>query len=98
MRARRKRTLSDNRGQALLEFLLTSVMLLTTIFAAVQLSVFVYTYSVLAEGAKQGVRYAIVHGSTSSVNSTTDIENAVKRYVNYPGMVINIQYLDAGSN
>jgi hypothetical protein len=31
-----------------------------------ELTMFVYTYSVLADAAKEGVRYAIVHGASTS--------------------------------
>jgi Flp pilus assembly protein TadG len=91
MSAHRKRIRGKNRGQATLEFLLSALVLLTTIFAAVQLIVIVHTYGAMAKAAKQGVRYAIVHGANSSpVGSVTDIQNAVKRYANYPGMTINV--------
>jgi Flp pilus assembly protein TadG len=61
------------------------------IFSAFQVIVVVYTYGAMAKAAKQGVRYAIVHGSTSTpVASTTDIQNAVKRYANYQGMTIAV--------
>jgi uncharacterized protein (UPF0333 family) len=94
MWAFKTRTRLNNRGQANLEFLLSAIVLLTTILAAVQLIVMIYTFVLMAEGAKQGVRYAIVHGSTSTVTGTTAIENAVKRYVNYPGMNITVCYPD----
>jgi uncharacterized protein (UPF0333 family) len=97
MWAFKTRTRLNNRGQANLEFLLSAIVLLTTILAAVQLIVMIYTFVLMAEGAKQGVRYAIVHGSTSTVTGVTAVENAVKKYVNDPGMTIGVVYLDGGS-
>lgn len=80
-----------------MEFLLSSVLLLTTIFAALQMFVLIYTYVIMAEAAKQGVRYAVVHGSLSSVTGTTAIQDAVKKYADYPGMTIAVTYPDGGT-
>jgi Flp pilus assembly protein TadG len=51
------------RGQAAVEFALTIVFVMILILAAIELTVMIYTYSVLADAAKEGVRYAIVHGT-----------------------------------
>ena len=51
-----------NRGQSSVEFALTIVFVMIVIFWTVELSMYVYTYSVLANAAKEGVRYAVVHG------------------------------------
>jgi Flp pilus assembly protein TadG len=51
------------RGQAAVEFALTIVFVMLLIVAAIELTVMIYTYSVLADAAKEGVRYAIVHGT-----------------------------------
>src|SRR6266536_2149296 len=89
------------RGHAMVEFLLTSVFVLATIFGLVQLTVFVYTYATMAQAAKAGVRYAIVHGSMNSGGSgpgnTTAVENAVKIWANYPGMTITVTYPDGSA-
>lgn len=50
-------------GQSLVEFALSIVFVLVLIFGIIELTVFVYTYNVLADAAKEGVRYAIVHGT-----------------------------------
>jgi len=63
------RTSKSSRGQASVEFLLSAVFLMTLILWAVQLVVAIYTYVILAEAAKEGVRYAIVHGSDISSSS-----------------------------
>lgn len=54
------------RGQAMLEFMLTVVFLTLLIVGIVEMFGFIYTYNVMANAAKEGVRYAIVHGSNSS--------------------------------
>src|SRR5438046_10611008 len=60
---------THQRGQAMVEFALTIVLLMLMMFAVLELSIFIYTYSVLANAAKEGVRYAIVHGTDNSTPS-----------------------------
>ena len=58
--------LNRNRGQAgqsLVEFALSILFVLFLVFGIIELTIFVYTYNVLADAAKEGVRYAIVHGT-----------------------------------
>jgi len=56
-------------GQASVEFILTMSFLVFLVVAIFELAIFIYTYSVLADAAKEGVRYAIVHGTNSSASS-----------------------------
>ncbi|PYX07278.1 MAG: hypothetical protein DMG88_15180 [Acidobacteria bacterium] len=51
------------RGQAAVEFALMVVFLMLLIVGFVELIMLGYTYNVLADSAKEGVRYAIVHGT-----------------------------------
>ena len=53
-------------GQAMIEFALTITFLTLLIFSIVEMLGFIYTYSVMANAAKEGVRYAIVHGANNS--------------------------------
>jgi Flp pilus assembly protein TadG len=53
-------------GQAAVEFALTIGILVFLLVGMLELTMFVYTYSVLADAAKEGVRYAIVHGASVS--------------------------------
>jgi Flp pilus assembly protein TadG len=53
-------------GQAAVEFALTITVLVFLLVGMLELTMFVYTYSVLADAAKEGVRYAIVHGASVS--------------------------------
>ena len=50
-------------GQSAVEFAFTIVFVMLLILAAIELTVMIYTYTVLADAAKEGVRYAIVHGT-----------------------------------
>jgi TadE-like protein len=52
----------DSRGQAQVEFVLTILFVLLLIFGMIELILLIHTYNVLADSAKEGVRYAIVHG------------------------------------
>jgi Flp pilus assembly protein TadG len=82
-------------GQAAVEFALTIVFVMLLIVAAIELTVMIYTYTVLADAAKEGVRYAIVHGTgvglancsgpgtggSSCTDSTADnVKTAVSNY------------------
>src|SRR5947208_11944307 len=49
------------RGQSLLETALMIVVIFTVVFWIFELGWLMYTYSVLADAANEGVRYAIVH-------------------------------------
>ena len=50
------------KGQAVIEFALAVLFVMVMIFSVVEFSMYMYTYTVLADAAKEGVRYAIVHG------------------------------------
>lgn len=52
----------DSRGQAQIEFVLTILFVLLLIFGIIELILLIHTYNVLADAAKEGVRYAVVHG------------------------------------
>jgi Flp pilus assembly protein TadG len=51
------------KGQAQVEFALTVVFVMILILGSLEMFVLIYTYSVLADAAKEGVRYAVVHGT-----------------------------------
>ena len=55
----------DDGGTALLEFTLSVWMLLLVVFLIFEFCMTVYTYSVLGDAAREGVRYALVHGTDS---------------------------------
>lgn len=83
------------KGQALVEFALSIVLVMLLIVGSIELIVMVYTYSVLADAAKEGVRYAIVHGTglgaancsgpggggvSCTDSAATNVTNAVKNF------------------
>lgn len=65
----RHRSSRSDRGQALVEFAFIVLFVMFFILGILEMVVFMHTYSVLADSAKEGVRYAIVHGANSSLAS-----------------------------
>jgi Flp pilus assembly protein TadG len=53
-------------GQAAVEFAFVIVFLIVFLLSFIEITALVYTYSVLADSAKEGVRYGVVHGTLSS--------------------------------
>ena len=83
-------------GQAQVEFILSILFLVLFIFGTLELILLIYTYNVLAAAAKEGVRYAVVHGSDSANcsgpggvgvtcpdSSGSNVQAAVKQYAQY---------------
>ncbi|SRR6266849_6046621 len=83
------------KGQATIEFALTAVFVMVVLFGAIEMIVMIYTYTVLADAAKEGVRYAIVHGTgvgasncsgpggggvTCSDSTATNVKTTVSNY------------------
>src|SRR5260370_18523166 len=56
----------SDRGQATIEFALVIIFLMIMVLSIVEMIFFMNTYNVLADSAKEGVRYAIVHGTHNS--------------------------------
>ncbi|HEY2893359.1 MAG TPA: TadE/TadG family type IV pilus assembly protein [Pirellulales bacterium] len=56
----------DDRGSALLEITISVWMLMFVTFLIFEFCMLIYTYSVLGNAAREAVRYAVVHGTTSS--------------------------------
>jgi Flp pilus assembly protein TadG len=56
-------------GSSLVEFALTIPVLLTFFFGLIQVSIATYTRGAISENAREGTRYAMVHGSTCQTAS-----------------------------
>jgi Flp pilus assembly protein TadG len=54
-------------GQAQVEFALVIVFLMLLIVGFIEVIMMMHTYNVLADAAKEGVRYAIVHGAANTL-------------------------------
>jgi Flp pilus assembly protein TadG len=50
----------------MVEFVMTFLVITFVLFLLFELSLWIYTWNVMADAAKAGVRYAIVHGSNTS--------------------------------
>jgi Flp pilus assembly protein TadG len=61
-------------GQAAVEFAFVVVCLVILLVSILEMTMFIYTYAALTNAAKEGVRYAIVHGASSG----TAISSTVK--------------------
>jgi Flp pilus assembly protein TadG len=58
--------LNEQHGAVMIEFAISSLLVLTVLFMTLELCGAVYTYAVLADAANEGVRYAIVHSADTS--------------------------------
>ena len=61
-------------GQATLEMVVSLTVVFSLVFWLFELCMFSYTCSVLNDAAQEGVRYAIMHGTDSSICSGPDTE------------------------
>jgi Flp pilus assembly protein TadG len=68
----RKNGLGREAGQASLELLVSLTVVMSLMFWLFELSMFTYTCSVLNSATRDGVRYATMHGTDSSVCSGPD--------------------------
>ena len=61
-----RRVMRDKRGQTLLEYVVVVLTVLTVIFGVFETGRLILAYTTLAEAARAGARYAIVHGADCS--------------------------------
>jgi Flp pilus assembly protein TadG len=71
MRQMQRRMARGERGQALVEFALASVVFLMTIFGTLQFGLMVWHYNMISNLAQEGARWASVRGSTSTIVNAT---------------------------
>jgi Flp pilus assembly protein TadG len=108
---RRRWTRSRNEeGSALVEFALTVPILMTFFFGLIQVCLASYTHQVISETAREGTRYAMVHGSScvtgNGSTSCTATAAAVNSYVAAHGwpnigggtLGVNTTYPDGNEN
>jgi Flp pilus assembly pilin Flp len=56
-------TQNPEAGQAMVEYALVAVFLFVLFISIIQMILLMYAYTTLADAAKEGIRYAIVHGT-----------------------------------
>jgi len=102
------RRTSARRGSAIVEFSFLAVLLLLIVFAGIELDRMVFVYTCLADSAKAGVRYAIVHGNDRSGsgvdgasgpgNNPTEVVAIIKNYasqlMNPSNLTVTVTYPD----
>ena len=77
-----KRILADSRGQSLVEFSLSALMLVLVMFGIFEMSRMLLVYTTVSNAARAGARYAIVHGAHSNSPATSaSITTVVKNYL-----------------
>jgi|SRR6478672_6174219 len=85
MNRRRGMGRAGSRAQALVEFALVAPLFFLLIFAVIDFGRYVYYVQILNNAAREGARYAIVHGSNSlnptGPTSSDPSGNAVKSVV-----------------
>lgn len=96
----------------MIEFTLSIIVVMFLVFWIFELSMMMYCYVVVGEAAKEGVRYAIVHGlasgscsgpSAGCTDSTgANVTNVVKSYAanslhDTSGITVQTNYLDSSS-
>ena len=68
-----KRLRHSQRGQSLLETAIVMVVIITVMFWVFELCWLMYTYSVIADAANEGVRYSIVHSGGDATGTQSRI-------------------------
>src|SRR5437763_1416791 len=56
-------------GQAMVEFMLVVIFLFLLFASAIQMILLMHAYNTIADAAKEGIRYAIVHGTENTICS-----------------------------
>jgi Flp pilus assembly protein TadG len=106
-------SLHEDEGSVALESALVLVAVLTLVFGLVEFCVLAYTLTVLSGAAKQGVRYAMSHGTDSNTcsgpssgctdSTGSNVASAVNAYLgNYlrttTGISVQVSYPDNSSS
>jgi Flp pilus assembly protein TadG len=73
-------------GNASVEVAMSAGVLFLLVMGLMNMSQGVYTYHYVAEAAREGSRYAIVHGNVSGSIATPDSIQAYVRGLGYPGI------------
>jgi len=79
LRVVRSPRLRSERGEALVEFAVATILIFTAILGQVDFGRMLFAYNVVSKVARQGVRYAAVRGYTAGANAATS--DAIKDYV-----------------
>ena len=94
LRTRLSRNKGHEAGQGMVEFMLVITFLFVLFMSIMQIIVFMHAYNTLADAAKEGVRYAVVHGTFNSscagpTTSTTCTSPDPSPYTTVRQVVVN---------
>lgn len=79
----------NSEGQTLVETALSLTILFTLVFGIIGLGLALYTYNFVSESAREGSRYAMVHGSSCTSPCVEATDASIQTYVQnlgYPGL------------
>src|SRR5580765_13332 len=86
------------RGQSLLETSMMIVVVFTVVFWVFEVGWLMYTYSVLADAANEGVRYSIVHAGGDAGGTRTRVATFAATYLhNVSGMTTSVTFPDGSA-
>jgi hypothetical protein len=103
----------DESGAVQVESALSYVLIFTCMLGIMEFCMMVYTYSVYADAARDGVRYAVMHGvdstncsgpstgcgDTSGVNVVNEVNTYAANYAaSISGMKVAVSYPDSGGS
>jgi Flp pilus assembly protein TadG len=100
------------RGSTLVEFSLVAVLLFMVVFATIEFNRMVLVYTDIANAARAGSRYAIVHGSSRTgsgtdgpsgpSNNPSEVLTVIRNYaaaapINAANLTVNVTYPDSSN-
>jgi Flp pilus assembly protein TadG len=100
-------------GAVAIETALSFMLVITLVFGIIEFSMMIYTYGVMAEAARHGVRYASIHGTDSSTcsgpstgcgdptaaNVVNEVNTFAAKLINtMSGAVVQVSYPDASGS
>lgn len=93
MKVNRQIRLRRQRGQSLLETAMMIVVIFTIVFWVFELGWLMYTYTVMADAANEGVRYAVVHSGDNTSAIQADVTAFARTSLHdVSGIAISVSY------
>jgi Flp pilus assembly protein TadG len=97
LRSNTKR-IRGQRGQSLIETALMVIIIFTVVFWVFELCMLMYTYTVIADAANEGVRYAIVHTDGDQAGTETRVKDFAKLSMhNTSAIDVDVSFPDAST-
>lgn len=86
------------RGQSLPETAMMIVVIFMVVFWVFELGWLMYTYSVMADAANEGVRYSIVHSGGDASGTATTVQNFASTSLhNVSGLSTSVTFPDGSA-